>query len=301
MAADKQRIGFIGVGLMGHGMAKNLLAKGYAVTVVGHRNRAPVESLLAKGASEAQSPSEAAKTADIVLMCVTGSPQVEETVYKSGGLLEAARGGLIVVDCSTSEPDSTARIAADFAKRGATYVDAPLTRTPKEAEEGRLNVLVGADAATFEKLRPVLSAFAENVFHVGGSGAGHKTKLFNNFLALGFASLLAEALVGAAKAGVNLDALYKLVSAGPISNGLFQMIVPNALKGDFAQMKFAIVNAAKDLRYYTHMIESAGSTAFLAECIHQNLVQAVALGFGEKFVPSLIEAQAKVNGVKIGG
>jgi 3-hydroxyisobutyrate dehydrogenase-like beta-hydroxyacid dehydrogenase len=190
---SQQRIGFIGLGLMGHGMAKNLVAKGFPLTVLGHRNRAPIEALVKQGAKEAKSGAELAQVSDIVFLCVTGSPQVEETVYKAGGVLEGARAGLVVVDCSTSEPDSTLRIARDFDAKGAAYVDAPLARTPKEAEEGRLNVMVGADATVFSTIEPVLKAFAENIFHVGGLGAAHKLKLINNFLAMGQASLIAEA------------------------------------------------------------------------------------------------------------
>jgi 3-hydroxyisobutyrate dehydrogenase-like beta-hydroxyacid dehydrogenase len=284
---------------MGHGMARNLVTKGFPLTVLGHRNRAPVENLVRLGAREAKSAAELAQASDIVFICVTGSPQVEETVHKQGGLLEGARSGLIVVDTSTSEPDSTMRIAKDFAVKGATYVDAPLARTPKEAEEGRLNVMVGADGAVLAKIEPALKAFAENIFHVGGLGAAHKLKLINNFLAMGQACLIAEAAAAATKAGVELESLVKLISAGAVNSGIFQMMVPPALKGDLATFKFGIANARKDLRYYTHMTEEAGIPSVLGEAVHQTLIQAVALGFGDKFVPSLMEAQERITGVKI--
>jgi 3-hydroxyisobutyrate dehydrogenase-like beta-hydroxyacid dehydrogenase len=294
-----QRIGFIGLGLMGHGMAKNLAAKGFPLAVLGHRNRVPVENLVKLGAKEAKSAAELAGQSDIVFVCVTGSPQVEETVYRKGGLLEGARSGLIVADCSTSEPESTMRLAADLAKKGATFVDAPLARTPKEAEEGRLNVMVGADAATFAKIEPALKAFAENIFHVGTLGAAHKLKLINNFMAMGQAALIAEAVAAATKVGVDLDSLVKLIGAGAVNSGIFQMMVPPALKGDLGTFKFGIANARKDLRYYTHMTEEAGVPSMLGEAVHQTLVQAAALGFGDKFVPSLMEAQERINGIKI--
>ncbi len=294
-----QRIGFIGVGMMGHGMAKNLVAKGFAVTVLGNRNRAPVDDLVKLGAKEGKSAADLAQTSDIVFICVTGSPQVEETVYKKGGVLEGARAGLIVVDTSTAEPDSTMKIAADLAKKGATLVDAPLTRTPKEAEEGRLNVMVGADAAIFAKIEPALKAFAENIFHVGGTGAGHKLKLINNFMAMSQAAVIAEAVAAATKVGVDLDALVKVIGVGAVNSGIFQMMVPPALKGDLATFKFGIANARKDLRYYTHMTEEAGVPSVLGEAVHQILVQAAALGLADRFVPSLLEAQERINGIKI--
>jgi 3-hydroxyisobutyrate dehydrogenase-like beta-hydroxyacid dehydrogenase len=178
------RIGFIGAsGLMGHGMARNLLAKGHPLALTVHRNRERVADLLAAGATEAPSPAALAAQAGIVFVCVTGSPQVEAVVAGADGLLSMKRQGLTIVDCSTSEPDSTARLRALAADSGAHFVDAPLARTPVEAEAGRLNVMVGADAETFARLEPVLRTFAENVFHVGGPGAGHVIKLLNNFVA----------------------------------------------------------------------------------------------------------------------
>jgi 3-hydroxyisobutyrate dehydrogenase-like beta-hydroxyacid dehydrogenase len=296
---SSQRIGFVGLGLMGHGMAKNIAVKGFPLTVVGHRNRAPVEDLIKLGAKETKTAAELAASSNIVFICVTGSPQVEETIYKQGGILEGARSGLIVVDSSTSEPGSTMKIAADLAERGATFVDAPLARTPKEAEEGRLNVMVGADAATFAKIEPVLQAFAENIFHVGALGAAHKLKLINNFMAMGQATVIAEAAAAAIKVGVDLESLVKLISAGAVNSGIFQMIVPPALKGDLATFKFGLANARKDLSYYTHMTEEAGVPSVLGEAVHQTLVQAAAFGFGDKFVPSLLEAQERINGIKI--
>jgi 3-hydroxyisobutyrate dehydrogenase-like beta-hydroxyacid dehydrogenase len=301
MAAKGKRIGFIGVGMMGHGMAKNLLLKGFEVAVLGHRNRAPVEDLLRLGAREARSPADSARGADIVFICVTGSPEVENLALLPDGLLKGARKGLYVVDCSTSEPDSTARLRALFAAKGAHFIDAPLTRTPKEAEEGRLNTMVGAEPEEFAAIRPALAAFAENIFHVGPPGAGHKLKLVNNFLAMGVAALTAEAYTAAAKVGVDLAEFHRVVSVGAVNNGIFQMMVGGALKGDFAGMKFAIANARKDLRYYTHMAETAPVAGYLAEAVHQTLIQATALGYGDRLVPSLIEAAAQVNGVKLGG
>ncbi len=295
----RQRIGFIGVGMMGHGMAKNLVEKGFPVAVVGHRNRTPVEDLVRRGAREAQSPADAAASADIVFICVTGSPQVEAVAYGAGGLLKAARRDLIVVDCSTSEPDSTARIAADFEKAGTPFVDAPLARTPKEAQEGRLNVMVGAAPEIFATIKPVLAAFAENIFHVGGPGSGHKLKLLNNFIALGHAALIAEALAVGAKVGLDLKALFKVVSVGGANSGIFQMIVPKALKGDFTGLQFGLSLAQKDLRYYTHMAEAAGMASFCGQAVHQTFAQAAAMGLGPKMVGSLIEAQERIHGVRV--
>jgi 3-hydroxyisobutyrate dehydrogenase-like beta-hydroxyacid dehydrogenase len=294
-----QRIGFIGLGMMGHGMAKNLLAKGFPLTFIVHRDRSRLADLVAAGAKEVKTPAEVARSSDVVILCVTGSPQVEDNVFGAEGLLSAAKAGLTVIDTSTAEPGSTAKIRDAFAAKEVTYVDAPLARTPKEAEEGRLNTMVGADEATFAKLKPVFAAFCENIFHVGPPGAGHTLKLVNNFMALTIVASIAEAFAVAAKAGVKLDKLFEVVSQGALNSPIFQMMGGGAVAGDFTRMKFSIVNAAKDLRYYTHLAESLPIASFLGEAVHQSFEQAVALGFGEKLVASMIEAQEKLNGMQI--
>jgi 3-hydroxyisobutyrate dehydrogenase-like beta-hydroxyacid dehydrogenase len=293
------QIGFIGVGMMGHGMAKNLLEKGFKLAVLGHRNRAPVEDLVKRGAREARDPADAAAGADIIFLCVTGSPQVEEIVYGTRGLRAAVKRGQVIVDCSTSEPVSTDRIRADFAGDGVAFVDAPLARTPKEAELGKLNVMVGVDPDVFARIKPALEAFAENIFHVGGPGRGHVMKLLNNFFALGQAALIAEVLVAGARAGADLEQLYKVVSAGGANSGIFQMLVTNILKGDDSGLPFLLRLAQKDLRYYTHLTEGLGLPSQLGECVHQAFVQASALGYGDRMVGGLIRAQEQITGTKI--
>ena len=292
-----QRIGFIGIGLMGHGMAKNLLRKGHPLAFLAHRNRKNLDDLLELGAKEVASPTELASGADVVILCVTGTPQVEANVY--GGLLEASTKGQIVLDCSTSIPESTDRIRTDFERKGVRFVDAPLARTPVQAEEGKLNCMVGADDATFAEVKPVLEKFCENIFHIGGPGAGHKVKLINNFLALGTAALACEALAACAKVGIDLETFYKLISAGGANSAMFQMLVPKALQGDLTGLLFTLANAKKDIGYYQSMVASAPLAGLMGAALHQALVQANALGLGEKFVPSLIEAHEKLNGISI--
>jgi len=293
------RIGFIGAsGLMGHGIAKNLQAKGHELALTVHRNREAVADLLASGAIQAKSAAELAAASEIVFICVTGSPQVEAVVGGSEGLLAGAKRGLIVVDCSTSEPDSTRLLRERCAAAGVTLVDAPLARTPVEAEQGRLNVMVGADDAVFAKLEPVLRCFAENVFHVGGPGAGHIIKLLNNFIAQAVCTATAEAFAVGQRAGVDLNKLVELVSAGAVNSGLFQAMA-KTLSGDMAGLKFELDNARKDIRYYTHLAEGLAIPTVVGEAVHQSLALASALGHGRKFVPSLVEAQEQLTGAKI--
>jgi 3-hydroxyisobutyrate dehydrogenase-like beta-hydroxyacid dehydrogenase len=294
-----RRIGFIGAGLMGHGMAKNIVEKGYRLCVLGHRNRTPIEDLLARGATEAEGPAALARGSEIVILCVPSSAEVESCVLGDEGILAGAHENLIVVDCTTAEPTSTARIAAALASRNVRFADAPLTRSPKDAEAGRLNVLVGADEATLAAIRPVLETFAENIFHIGPVGAGHKLKLINNFLSQGVAALVAEAVTTATKAGVDLATLFEVVSAGGANSAVFQRFMPWVL-GRESGMVFKLKNGQKDVRYYTHLAEAVGSTAFLGEAVHQTYTLAAALGEGESYVPALARALGKVNGVEIG-
>ncbi len=293
-------IGFIGAsGLMGHGIAKNLLAKGHALSLTVHRNRERVADLLAAGAKEVADAKALAQGCDIVLICVTGSPQVEAVVLGEQGLLAAAtKPGLLIVDCSTSEPDSTAKLRAAAAAKGVVFVDAPLSRTPVEAEAGKLNVMVGADAQVFARLEPVLQAFAENIFHVGGPGAGHVIKLLNNFIAQAICTATAEAFAVGQLAGVNVQALVDLIGKGPVNNGLFQAMA-KTLHGQMDGLKFELDNARKDVRYYTHLAESLNVPSVVGEAVHQSLALASALGHGKKFVPSLVEAQEQITGARL--
>jgi 3-hydroxyisobutyrate dehydrogenase-like beta-hydroxyacid dehydrogenase len=294
-AEMKMRIGFVGVGLMGHGMAKNLVEKGFPLKVMGHKNRKPVEDLRKRGAKEATSVANLVDATDIIILCVTGTPQVEDIVYRKDGLMALARKGMIIIDASSSEPASTAKIHADFKKKGIVFVDAPLTRTPVEAEQGRLNTLVGADAKTFKTIKPVLQAYCENIFHIGPSCAGHKIKLINNFFAIGTMALIAEAYTTCVKVGLDPKKFVELVGKGAVNSNMFQMVAGGAAEGDFTRAKFAIVNGYKDATYYNRMIDHEQIVGPLAAAVQQSLKHANALGFGEEFMPSLIKAQCAIN------
>ena len=303
MSDKGETIGFIGLGMMGHGMAKHLLAKGYGLRFATHRNRSNIDDLVAAGAVEVKSRAELARGATAVILCVTGSPQVEEIVYGKGsgegGLMASAERGSMVIDTSTAEPASTTRIRADFAARGVSFIDAPLARTPKEAEEGRLNTMVGATDEDFARVRPILAAYCENIIHAGPPGHGHVLKLINNMLAMTQAAAIAEAMAAAAKSGLSLQKLFDVVSAGGVNSGIFQMMVGRMLQGDLTGLKFAIANGQKDLRYFTHLTEMLPTSSFIAEAAHQSFVQAANLGLGDKFIASLLEAQEQINAVRI--
>jgi 3-hydroxyisobutyrate dehydrogenase-like beta-hydroxyacid dehydrogenase len=292
-------IGFVGAsGLMGHGMARHLLAKGHTLAITVHSRLEAVSDLLDAGATVAVSAAGLAAASDIVFICVTGSPQVESVVLGEGGLLAGATDGLLIVDCSTSEPASTAHLRKVCADRGVVFVDAPLSRAPADAEAGRLNVMVGAEPEVFARLEPVLRCFAENVLHMGEPGAGHTVKLLNNFVAQAICTATAEAFGVGQRAGVDLNKFVELVSMGPVNNGLFQGMA-KTLKGDLAGLKFELDNARKDVRYYTHLAEGLNVPTVMGEAVHQSLGIASALGHGKQYVPSLVQAQEQLSGTTI--
>ena len=295
----KQRIGLIGAGLMGHGIGRNILKHDYPLTVLVHRNRKPVDNLITGGAREAKTPRAIAEASDVVFICVTGSPEVEQVVYAADGLLAGARPGLVIADCSTAEPGSTVKIASDVAAKGAVFVDTPMTRTPREAEAGKLALMTGGDEKALAEIRPILSCFADTIIHAGGVGAAHTLKLVNNFLALGTAAVVAEGMNAAAKAGVDLQALRDIVVSGGANSVMFERLIKVALADDDSAAQFAIANARKDLRYYTNMAEKLPVVSFIGEAIHQTFILAEARGYGQRFVPRLIDLLGELNGVEV--
>jgi 3-hydroxyisobutyrate dehydrogenase-like beta-hydroxyacid dehydrogenase len=284
------------VGLMGHGIGKNILEKGFALNVMAHRNREPVDDLIKRGATEFKSPAEIAAASDMVILCVTGSPQVEATVLGENGLLAGARQGLIIADCSTAIPDSTIALAAACKAKGVSFVDTPMTRTPKEAEAGKLGLMVGGDQEIIDTIRPVLNTFADLIVHCGAVGAAHQVKLINNFMSLAHAAVAAEAITVATKAGINMEALRDVIMGGGAQSVMFGRLINVPLHNDDSHAKFAIRNARKDLRYYTNMTENMPVASPIAETIHQTFVLADTQGYGERYVPRLIDMMVKNSG-----
>lgn len=295
MSGGKATVGFIGVGMMGAGMAKNLLAKGHPLVILGHRKREPVERLRALGAEEAASPRELAARCEIVHLCVTGSPQVEASVRGEQGLLAGARPGLVIVDCSTSNPVSTLALAAECEARGVHFVDAPLSRTPKEAEAGTLDTMVGAAPEVFARIEPVLRCWAGHVVHLGPVGLGHKMKLVNNFVAMGYAALFAEALAIARKAGLSLQQFHTVIGAGRMRSPFYDTFMQWSLAGDENAHRFTIANAHKDMRYLAAMAGELGVVNPLQAAVKNSFAAMEASGQGERYVPMLADFVAAVN------
>jgi 3-hydroxyisobutyrate dehydrogenase-like beta-hydroxyacid dehydrogenase len=284
-----KNIGFIGLGMMGHGMAANILDKGYLLTVMAHKNRKPIEDLLARGASEASSPKVLAAQNDAVLLCVRGAEEVESLVYGTEGLLQGCHQGMFIVDCTTSDPALSRKIAADVKKYGGHFADAPVTRAPRDAEAGRLNSLVGASDETFSMILPILQAYSENITHFGSPGAGHSAKLINNFISMGYAALISEGMAMCSLAGVDSAKLYEVMSTGGADSGVLRKMVPGMLKGDLTGHQFSLGNALKDVSYFCRMAETEKFSSYLSDSLMTTYTDAVNAGFGDRFVASLIE------------
>lgn len=293
----KERIGFIGVGLMGHGMAGNIVDKGWPLTVMGHRNREPVEDLKSRGAAEAKTPREIAEQSDIVVLCVTGSPEVQAIVQGPDGLASAGKP-LLVIDCSTSDPSVTIRLAAELAPAGITLIDAPLGRTPADAKAGTLDVMVGGDPAVVERARPVLDAFAGRVVHTGPTGTGHTMKLLNNFLSMGYAALYAEALALGAKAGITPQLFDSVIRGGRMDCGFYQTFFKWVLERDRNAHKFALRNGLKDMTYLASFANSVGLANPVGAAVRNSFALAVGTGHGEDYVPMLSDVIAELNGIR---
>lgn len=279
------QIGLIGAGLMGHGMAANLLKHGHAVTVIAHRNRAPVDDLLSRGASEARDLAGIA-TADVILLCVTTSRVVEDSIT---GLMPHLRRGQIILDSGTSAPEATRRLAHQLAAMGVAYADIPLTGGPEQAEQGVLGVLCGADDATFARIRPLLACFATTIRHFGPPGSGHTAKLISNYLVTGMVALVAEAFLAARKAQINWSDLYEVMLNGSGHSGVLRKMVEPALKGDFDGYRFALGNAAKDIGYYADLAEGLGCGTRLTEAVAEVFIKAVETGHGGRNVSHLLD------------
>jgi 3-hydroxyisobutyrate dehydrogenase-like beta-hydroxyacid dehydrogenase len=294
-----ERIGYIGVGLMGHGAAKNIREKGYPLTILGNLNRAPIEDLVARGAVEARNPAEIARQSDIAFLCLPSTVEVEATVFGDDGILAGCHAGMILVDSTTADPNSTRRIGAALAAKGVAMVDAPLGRSPKEAEAGKLNTFVGGDPGAVVRVKPVIACYADTIIDAGPLGSAHTLKLMNNFISIGTSAVIAEAIATAAKLGVDMKKLYEVVSSGGANSAMFQMMMPWVLEGDDSRLRGPLRIAGKDLRYYTKLAEAAPATAFIAQACNQVYQLANIRGHGERFMPVLPGILAELIGAPI--
>jgi 3-hydroxyisobutyrate dehydrogenase-like beta-hydroxyacid dehydrogenase len=280
-------VGMVGIGLMGHGIATNLVRHGHALAVLEHPGNQPLDALLAAGATTFSSAAALAARSDVVILVLTGSPQVEEVLTGARGVLAGLQRGAVVIDCSTAVPASTLRMAAAVEAAGGRFLDAPMTRTPKEAAEGRLNLLVGGDADLLETCRPLLRCFAENIVHAGPVGAGHGMKLLHNYVSLGMVTLLSEAAACAARTGVTPEVFVDALARGGGGGTALERLRPYLLARDPSAIRFSLANARKDLDYYTTMANDAGAARAVADAVLATLDDALSRAAPGALLPEL--------------
>jgi len=290
---EKPVIGFIGLGLMGGNMAECLQKNGFELNVI-DRSPEAVAATTARGATEAASPKELAEKSDIVMLCLTTSDVVESVMYGDDGILAGIKDGAVVIDYGTSIPTSTRKIGADLAAKGAGMIDAPLGRTPAHAKDGLLNIMAAGDKETFDKVKPVLDVQGENVFHLGALGAGHVTKLINNFMGMTTVCTMSQAFAVAERAGVDRQQLFDIMSAGP-SNSPFMQFCRNYAVDGVSDLGFSIANANKDVGYFLQMVEDMGTRAPIAEGTSSNLQAAFDQGMGNGNVPEIFDYFLKLE------
>jgi len=280
------KIGFIGLGLMGSGMAGHLMAGGHELWLMAHRNRSFIDPLLAKGAHEAKDLASLAKASEVVILCGTTAKAVEETI---GALLPHLRRGQIIIDTGTSNPETTRRLARELGALGVGYADAPMAGGPEQVARKEIGALIGADEKTYQAIAPLISCYASRLKHFGPPGSGHVAKLISNYLVTGMIGLVAEAFTAARKAQVDWKDLYEVMLNGSGNSGVLRKMMEAALGGDFDGYKFSLANAAKDIGYYTGLAEELDQLTPLAEAVEQIFAKAVATGHGGRNVSHLLD------------
>lgn len=285
---SKPKIGFIGLGLMGRAMVDCLQGAGFDVVVLGNRDRTGIEEAIARGGTEAANARDLTETADIVMLCVGTSEQVESQVYGDNGILAAVKPGQVVIDFGTSLPGSTQKIGADMATKGASYLDAPLGRTPAHAKDGLLNIMCAGDKDAYETVKPVLDVLGENVFHLGALGNGHTIKLINNFFGMTTVCAMSEAFAMADASGIDREALYGVLAAGPNHSPMMEFVRNYAVDGKI-DLLFSVANGAKDVGYYQQMADDLGLRSRMSGAAKATLSEARDAGDGHIMVPQMVD------------
>lgn len=276
-------IGFIGIGAMGAGMASNLLKHGFDVLFharESQRGREAAARLLVTGARRAVDLADLGRQSEVVILCLPDSPAVESVLADEGGLTTNLRPGAVILDSSSSHPESTRRLARMLISREITLLDTPLTGSKAQADAGALSVLGAGDHAAFVRVGAVLRAFATKVFYLGDSGAGHAAKLMNNYLAQLALAGLCECWPLLEVYGLDRRVFFDAVSSSGGNSAVFQGVYPRYLKRDFT-LNFAQRLACKDVRYLAEVAQAANLPAPLADALRAVHEKAVAEGFGD--------------------
>jgi 3-hydroxyisobutyrate dehydrogenase-like beta-hydroxyacid dehydrogenase len=285
-----ERVGLIGLGAMGEGMGRNLLAKTGGLQTMAHRDRSAIEALIADGATEHADAASVAAASDVVVLCLPNSGVVEKVVEQ---MAPALRAGQMVIDTGTSALASTLALADALAARGIDFAEAPLTGGAQQAADGILGALVGTTPEGFVRAAPVLSTFCERVEHFGPVGTGAKAKFINNYMVMGIAALVTEAFRAAADEGIDWGQLHDVVQCGSANSGVLNRIIGKARDGDFSGYVFSVGNAAKDMRYIADYLDGSGHGTPMSKAVHDLFQRAEAQGHGEKRISELLRPEIR--------
>ena len=295
-----ERIGFLGPGLMGKGIVKNLLKKGFPVTVFSHRAGLNLDDLKTAGATVTTSLAEVGETSPRVLLCVPSSREVEAAILGPEGLLGRMKTASVLIDFSTSYPTSTRMLAERLKEKQVAFLDAPMTGTPVHANAGELNLMIGGDRAVYEKCLPIFQAVAKNIFHVGPTSHGNIVKLINNFLGQLTNAGLAEILPLAAKAGVDFKGLFDAVRVSGGNSRMFENVVPAVCNRNF-NVTFELRLAHKDINYVSNLGRELEAPLPLVNSLLSVLDLAKASGLGRENSNALIKMYEQILKVEVRG
>ncbi len=293
-----ETLGYIGLGIMGSGMARNLLAAGHDV-VVWNRTSERAAPLVAAGARLASDPAAVAREAGIVFMCVSDTPDVEDVVHRHDGVLAGLRPGSIVVDHSTISPSATRRLAAAVAAAGGTWLDAPVSGGSEGAVTGTLSIMVGGDPAALQRARPYVGAYGTTITHVGPVGAGQTAKLVNQVLVVVTALGISEALLLAEAAGLDLETVLGAVSGGAASSWMLSHRGPQMIARDW-RPGFTIDLQIKDLRLVLDAADELGVPALGTSLVFELYRSLQARGLGGDGNHALVKALEALSGIELG-
>jgi len=258
------QIGFIGAGFMGYGIAHNLLKSGHSLRVIANRRRNNIEKLTGQGATEARDYPDLLAGAAAVVSCVGTAGQIEAVVAQAEPHLE---DNVLWIDCTTSRPQTASELYQRLKKRRVDFMDAPVTRGPKDAEAGRLISFVGADHAVFERARPLIACYSESVTRIGPVGSALQVKLLNNFITMGQVALVVEAMQAADRAGIDRRTLFSILCRGAANSGTLQKMVPPSLEGDYTGHAFSLGHGAKDVRYAGELLAGSDTGKIMSEAL----------------------------------
>jgi 2-hydroxy-3-oxopropionate reductase len=295
------KVAFFGPGIMGEPMAGHLLANGHQVLVVPHRNRAPIDRLVARGAKEVASPAAAAAETEVAVMILPTSLEVEDKIFGDQGLASTMKRGYTIIDMSTSYPPDTRRLAARVVEAGGRFLDAPVTGGPKGAREATLTLMVGGDQAVLDSMRPVLNAMGKLIYRFGDVGAGHTAKLIQNLITIVANCAIAEGFALAAKAGLDLTSFFQMVSTSTANSPALQSVVPKMFSRDFETVNFRLELVYKDLKQAAAMAREIGVPLFATNGAVELLHLAKISGFGDQDGSAVVRGLEKLLGVEVRG